>query len=89
MLDFNKIKNYPIKDRKNKFDIKDMFPLTQSKILSDNKDLLRLAESIKKARKNDKQFILMMGAHLIKLGLSNFIIDLIQKNYIRLYLTLS
>lgn len=82
MLDFNKIKTYPIKNRKNKFNIRDIIPLEKSGILSYNKDLEYLVESIKKARKDDEQFILMMGAHLIKLGLSNFIIDLMQKKYI-------
>lgn len=82
MLDFKKIKTYPIKNRKNKFHIKNITQLTESKILTDNLDILELAEKIKKARKENREFILLMGAHPIKLGLSLFIIDLLKKKII-------
>jgi deoxyhypusine synthase len=82
MIDYKKIKTYPIRNRKNKFSIEDMVSLENSSISSDNPYLEKLAENIKKARKEDKQFILLMGAHPIKLGLSEFINDLIKKNII-------
>ena len=79
MLNFNKIKTYPLKERKNKFNIEDIIRLENSAILTENQNLQKLAKKIKLANQNDKQCILLMGAHLIKLGLSNFIIDLMQK----------
>jgi deoxyhypusine synthase len=79
MIDFSKIKTYPIKERKNKFYIRDMLSLEKSTMLSKNNSLIDLSEAIKKARKENKQVILMMGGHLIKLGLSLFIIDLMKK----------
>jgi len=79
MLDFNKIKTYPLKERKNKFNIEDIVKLEASGILTDNQDLNKLVKEIKQANQNNKQCILLMGAHPIKLGLSNFIIDLMQK----------
>jgi deoxyhypusine synthase len=82
MVDFKKIKTYSLKDRANKFYIKDIIPIEKAKVLSKNKDLEKLANEIKKAKESNKQIILMMGAHLIKLGLSDYIIDLMKKGYI-------
>lgn len=82
MLDFTKIKTYPIKERKNKFCIENLLSLEKSAILSSNNDLSILANEIKSSKEKNKPIILMMGAHLIKLGLSYFIIDLMQKEYI-------
>ena len=42
----------------------------------------RLVESIRTARANDRPVILMMGAHPIKLGLSRFLVDLIERHLI-------
>jgi deoxyhypusine synthase len=82
-LDYsNKLKTTPLKERESLFDINKIISLKESQILSNNKDLKNLAKEIKKARQKNKQFILFMGAHLIKLGLSEFIIDLIKKKYI-------
>ncbi|MFH1585997.1 MAG: hypothetical protein ABIB79_04475 [archaeon] len=82
MIDFTKIKTVSLKDRESKFHLEDMVPLGQSAILSDNENLRELASSIKEARAGNYQFILMMGAHSIKLGLSLFLIDLMQKRII-------
>lgn len=82
MIDFNKIHTYPISKRENKFNIENIIPLEKSAVLSNNQDILKIIEKIKQAKKNQNQIILLMGAHLIKLGLSNFIIDLMEKKYI-------
>jgi len=82
MIKLSKIKTYPIKNRKNRFHIEDIIPLEKSSIVAKNPDIEKLAEKIKKARQNNKKIILMMGAHLIKVGLSLFIIDLIKKKFI-------
>jgi len=79
MLDFNKIKTLPLKDRENKFNIEDIINIETSTILTNNQNLKKLAKKIKLAKQNHKQCILLMGAHPIKLGLSNFIIDLLRK----------
>jgi deoxyhypusine synthase len=81
-MDLKNIKLKPIKERKNKTSIKE-FVNPEDKIeLIKNKDLEELANSIISARKKDKEVILMMGAHPIKLGLSPYIIDLIKKGFI-------
>ena len=85
MLDFTKIKTIPITQRQNKFNIKDIVQLSESSIKSKDQTLQQLQEltkDIKQAKKQNKKIILMAGAHLIKLGLSEFIIDLIKKGFI-------
>jgi len=83
MLDFSKIKTIPIKERKNKVKLSDLIEPENSEIKINSKELDELAERIVLAYKNKKQVILMMGAHVIKVGMSLLIIDLIKKNVIK------
>lgn len=83
MLDFNKIKTIPIKQRKNKVKLTDLIKPENSKILINTNDFNELVEEIARAYKNKKQVILMMGAHVIKTGMSLLIIDLMKKNVIK------
>ena len=83
MLDFNKIKTISIKQRKNKVKLSDLIKPEESKILFDSKEFNDLIEKITKAYKNKKQIILMMGAHVIKVGMSLLIIDLMKKGIIK------
>ncbi len=45
-------------------------------------DLRRLMEAIRAARRADRPVVLMMGAHPIKLGLSRYLIDLIEQRWV-------
>lgn len=45
-------------------------------------DLNKLANRIITARKKNKQVILMMGSHVIRAGVSKYIIDLMEKKFI-------
>lgn len=83
MLDFNKIKTIPIKQRKNKVKLSDLVKPENSKISFDSKEFNELAKRIIIAHKNKKQTILMMGAHVIKTGMSLLIIDLMKKGVIK------
>ncbi|MBI4652361.1 hypothetical protein HY745_14015 [Candidatus Desantisbacteria bacterium] len=89
MLDFSKIKTYPIKDRKNKTSVKDFSkvcginPSFQEFIDSlpyifAGENFRQLVADIVHAHKNRRSVIFMMGAHVIKCGLSPLIIDLMK-----------
>ncbi|MCH7764846.1 MAG: hypothetical protein IIB95_14110 [Candidatus Marinimicrobia bacterium] len=91
-LDFNKIKTYPIKERKSKVsvndfvDLKDWQPGDQveklfPKILKAN-DLKKIADAVVSSVKNDKPVIWGIGAHVIKCGLSPLVIDLIKRKLV-------
>ena len=82
MIDFKRIKTISISARKNKLSIDNLVSLEASGVLSDNCNLLKLSERVRNARNHGREFILMMGGHVIKVGMSNFIIDLMQRNLI-------
>ncbi len=92
--DLSKVKTISIKDRYSKVSPKDFakpfdgardsfarFADSLPNILM-AAELRTLVDDIVKARKNDKPVLLMMGAHVIKVGLTPVLIDLIKKNII-------
>jgi hypothetical protein len=50
--------------------------------LSRNPNIASIAEAIRKARDALRPVILVMGAHLIKLGLSRYLIDVVQRGFV-------
>ena len=83
MLDFSKIKTISIKQRKNKVNLNDLIKPENSKMLINSKDFDELVDRIITAHKNNKQIIFMIGAHVIKVGMSLLIIDLMKKGVIK------
>ena len=83
MLDFSKIKTISIKQRKNKVKLSDLISPENSKISINSEDFNELSERIISAHKNKKQVIAMIGAHVIKVGMSLLIIDLMKKGVIK------
>lgn len=93
MCDFSKIKNYPIRERKNKVHIKNfakpMLPDRSFRnYLEDLPDFLAVrhlkavAEAIAQAHRSGRPVVLAMGGHVIKVGLSPLVIDLMQRGII-------
>lgn len=82
MIDFSKIKTYPIKGRKNKVKLDDFADLESKDNIIDNEDIKNVAKNIVKAHREDKQIIFMFGAHLIKVGLSPYVINLMKRKII-------
>ena len=83
MLDFNQIKTISIKQRRNKVKLSDLVKPEDSNVLINSKDFNELAERMVSAYKNKKQIIIMMGAHVIKVGMSLLIIDLMKKGIVK------
>src|SRR3989338_8709283 len=82
MLDFSKIKTIPIKQRKNKVKLSDLIRPENSKVMMDSIELNDLVYRTINASIRNKQIIVMMGAHVIKTGMSLLIIDLMKKGII-------
>ena len=82
MLDFSKIKTYPIKTRKNKEKLINFFDINQKYPLLPDKNLPILANKIVAAYKNHKKIIFMLGGHVLKVGCTPFIIDLVKRGII-------
>jgi len=83
MLDFSKIKTISIKERKNKVKLSDLVKPENSKVLINTKEFSELSNHIINACKSKKQVIIMMGAHVIKVGMSLLIIDLMKKGIVK------
>jgi len=83
MLDFTKIKTISISQRKNKVKLSDLIKPENSKILLKSKEFDELMTKVINSYKNKKQIILMMGAHVIKVGMSLLIIDLMKNGIIK------
>lgn len=92
-ISLKKVKTYSIKSRRSKVDIglvarpykkgasfRSFLDCLPSYLAAS--DLKAIAESIVKARHNDRPVILGMGAHPIKVGLSPVIIDLMKRGII-------
>ncbi len=90
--DLSKIKTISIKSRKSKVSLKDFarpFNGGSFKDFADSlpdilvaKDLHQLVDDIVLARRKNKPVILMMGAHVVKVGLAPVLIDLIKRDMI-------
>ncbi len=81
MVDFSRIKTYPIKERQNKFSLRDMIPLDNSKSI-DDPSIERIVEAIVQARRKKGKTIVMLGGAVIKVGCSLLLIDLMEKGCI-------
>lgn len=93
MLDFSKIRTYPISERKSKVSISQFgstcepagtvaqFVSSLPDILA-GRDLKEVVSSIVTARKNSKPVLFMLGAHVIKCGLSLVLIDLLKRKIV-------
>ncbi len=92
-LDFTKLKTYSLSARKSKVDeASSARPVSAGASFGDFLDSLpkilaadnlrAVARSIAEARRGDRTVILGMGAHVIKVGLSPIIIDLMEKGVI-------
>ncbi len=83
IVDFKKIKTIPISQRKNLVKLEHLAKLDDKIKIFKNKNLKILSQKIVEAYKQDKHVILMMGAHVIKTGMSPYIIDLMKKGVIK------
>lgn len=82
-MDLSKVKLHPIGERINKVSVKD-FPNPESEVGPfRNEDLDRLAQRLVESYKNKKKVIAMLGAHVIKCGLSLYTIDLMERKVIK------
>ena len=81
-IDVSKIKTYPLGHRKNLVHLKDIRSLSSPPPPFNHPDLEIIAEDIVNARSNRSSVIWMMGAHVIKNGLSRYLIDLINRDLI-------
>lgn len=77
-FDRSKLRIRPLSERKHDFRIGQILRLDAHVRLNDTPDLRAVAQRVTKARENGRQVIMMMGAHVIKTGLSRIVINLMK-----------
>lgn len=92
-IDLARIKTIPLSSRKSKTQVKDFAqPSSKNDRIDDFlrqlpkyfkvNDLYELLKAIRQAKDKDKPVIFMFGAHIVKLGLSPIIIDLMKNKFV-------
>ena len=93
LIDMSSVKTYPLQNRINKVSVQDFATLPASETdlapflaslpnILKGQDFLALVDDIVAAHENKKPVIVMMGGHVIKCGLSPFLIDLAKRGVI-------
>lgn len=91
-IDISKVKTYPISERENKMRVEDFASLPPSHSIGDlvksmpnvlrATDFRALVDAVCRARKGGRQIIWMMGAHVIKCGLTPVLVDLAERGFL-------
>ncbi len=82
LFDRRGVELWPLSQRGHDLEVADCLPLGPPEPRFEHPELHGLVERIVTARGQQRPVILMMGAHAIKLGLSRFLIDLIERKWI-------
>jgi len=82
MFDRARLHIRPLAERVHDMTLADVLPLDHPGEPYDSPDLAQVAERIIRARAQGKPVIVLMGAHVIKAGLSRFVIDLMARGLI-------
>jgi len=80
-FDRSRLHLLPLAERQHDIDISNILGLDYLPSFN-NDNLVQVADRIVRARRVSKQVILVMGAHVIKQGLSRFVIDLMERGII-------
>jgi len=78
-FDRSRLRVLALEDRVHDFRLDEVLPLDADLRLNDSPELNAVAQRVVEARHAGKQVILMMGAHVIKTGLSRYVIDLVER----------
>jgi hypothetical protein len=81
-FDRDRLKLKPLAERVNDMSLAEVLALDADVPPFENEDLPVVAERVTRAYRDGRPVILMMGAHVIKVGLSRFVIDLMERGII-------
>lgn len=82
LFDRSRLRLKPLAERVHDMTLADVLPLDAPIPPFVDRNLDQMAEHVVQAHRDGDQVILMMGAHVIKRGLSRFVIDLIERGMI-------
>jgi len=79
LFDRSKLQLLPLAERKHDMTLDDLLPLDVPPPTYEHRDLDTIAGRVIEARRRGREVILMMGAHVIKQGVSRSIVDLMKR----------
>lgn len=82
IFDRSRLRLLPLSQRIHDMTWEEVLPLDAKLRLNDSPELHAVAERIVTARRKGRPVIMMMGAHVIKTGLSRFVIDLMARGVV-------
>ncbi|MCJ7751866.1 MAG: hypothetical protein MUQ65_12355, partial [Armatimonadetes bacterium] len=82
LFDRSKLNVRPLSERAHDMTVEDVLPLDAETPPFDHPDISALAERIAAARRKGGEVIILMGAHVIKQGLSRFLIDMMRRGLV-------
>ncbi|MCL5408638.1 MAG: hypothetical protein M1135_01260 [Candidatus Omnitrophica bacterium] len=84
MIDFNKIKTYSLKNRNNLVNVDNFLSPFEYKFKkTETEEFSQFIEKLMTAKKDRKLIIWSIGGHVIKCGLSLYLIELVKMGYIQ------
>jgi hypothetical protein len=81
-FDRGKLRLLPLAQRVHDFTLAEVLSLDADVRTNDSEELRAVAQRVVAARKQGRPVIVMMGAHVIKTGLSRFVIDLMERGVV-------
>jgi hypothetical protein len=79
MFDRRTLKTLPLSQRQHLVDLSSVLNVGDRPVAFEHPDLPALAGAILQARRNGSAVVMLMGAHVIKQGLSRYVIDLVRR----------
>ena len=81
-FDRSKLKVRPLRERAHDITVADLLPLNGPRPTFEDPALPIVADRIRNARLCGAPVVLMMGAHPLKVGISRFLIDLVERGFV-------
>jgi len=81
-IDLSKVKTYHLGERRNLVKLSDLVRPCDPPPPFDNPELALVARAIREARENGRPVLWMMGAHVVKSGLSLVVVDLMMRGLV-------
>jgi len=82
MFDRELLSILPLSQREHEMDLTQVLRVGEAPMVFDHRDLPAVADAVAAAHKRSASVVLMMGAHVIKQGLSRYVIDLIRRGWV-------
>ena len=86
-FDLSRLKLLPLSQRRHDMTIADVLPFELSQRLAPDPGILEVAAAVREAKRRGASVILMFGAHVIKRGLSRWLIRLMEDGFVTHFAT--